>query len=454
MDKLICWSDISDYKLENIESPFFASFRVEDYLEDELSYPGLDAEDFEEEHEIGEFYPRSGPDELEAALESVEEGSWLLVTDEPFSPLSDPDNLADYPHIARAHRQHHAPQDPPMPTFTDYARRPPQPVGADPGFYVVPRTSTQKEVLAELFGDRATDFLRPMRQLNSDTGEIKAGEIFILTDENNFNCQFETTNLTRAASKVRSAQHNIAQEDAEFQVDHHSAIQDFLSYASTGVGIGESMIAYHLKAIEGLLKEIDALHVRTYVMHGNLRNPAFFAERKVLFDKLDASLSKLVRKGIGFPDHPDLKKALGISSRSLVHHWKYAGAPGPIPGYTAHFDGVSRAAKYLKAGGYIGIGLGAGAAYMNVREVCQAGETQECKKIRVSEAGGFSGALGGAMAGGYFAARVAPACVVLGFPVAIAACGIALVGAGSLIGGVGGGAGGEFIADFIYEHTP
>lgn len=121
------------------------------------------------------------------------------------------------------------------------------------------------------------------------------------------------------------------------------------------------MIAHHLKAIETLLKEIDALHVRTYVMHGNLSNPAFFAERRALFDRLDASLSKLVRKAIGFPDHPDLKRALGISSRSLVHHWKYAGAPGRIPGYTAHFDGVSRAAKYLKAGGYIGIGLGAGA---------------------------------------------------------------------------------------------
>lgn len=91
---------------------------------------------------------------------------------------------------------------------------------------------------------------------------------------------------------------------------------------------------------------------------------------------------------------------------------------------------------------------------MNVREVCQAGETQNCKQILVSEAGGFSGPLGGAIVGGHIGARVTPACVVLGFPVAIAVCGIALVGAGSLIGGVGGGAAGEFTADFIYEHTP
>ena len=210
---------------------------------------------------------------------------------------------------------------------------------------------------------------------------------------------------------------------------------------------------YKLEDIESLFFASlrIGLHARTNVMHSN---PAFFAERKALFERLDASLSKLVRKGIGFPDHPDLKRALGISSRSLVHHWKYAGAPGRIPGYTAHFDGVSRAAKYLKAGGYIGIGLGAVASYMKVEEVCRAGETQECKKIWVTEASGFAGALAGGIAGARIGIEAAKLCVVISIPVGVAVCGVAVVGGSSLTGSLIAGPKLEAAAQLVYELMP
>jgi hypothetical protein len=50
-------------------------------------------------------------------------------------------------------------------------------------------------------------------------------------------------------------------------------------------------------------------------------------------------------------DPPKLKTILGIFSRSMVHHWDKAGAPGQIPGYATHVDATSRAAKYMQAGG-------------------------------------------------------------------------------------------------------
>jgi len=43
-------------------------------------------------------------------------------------------------------------------------------------------------------------------------------------------------------------------------------------------------------------------------------------------------------------EYSKLKTALGISSRSLVHHWDKAGAPGQIPGYANHVNATSRAA--------------------------------------------------------------------------------------------------------------
>lgn len=53
-------------------------------------------------------------------------------------------------------------------------------------------------------------------------------------------------------------------------------------------------------------------------------------------------------------DYSKLKTALGISTKSLVHHWNKAGAPSQILGYATHVEATSRAAKYMYAGGYKG----------------------------------------------------------------------------------------------------
>ncbi|MNJ52950.1 hypothetical protein D3C77_483190 [compost metagenome] len=149
-----------------------------------------------------------------------------------------------------------------------------------------------------------------------------------------------------------------------------------------------------------------------------------------------------------------LRRDLGISTKSLVHHWSRAGAPGEIPGYATHLDQVAKTAKYLKHGGYVGIALGGGASVLKVQEVCRSGETEECKRIRFTEAGSFSGGLGGGAVGALIGGDVAVA--VCGFaavagPVGVGLCGIVLVGGGSLIGAVGGESFGEWLGDNIYE---
>ncbi|WP_206736619.1 hypothetical protein [Pseudomonas protegens] len=204
------------------------------------------------------------------------------------------------------------------------------------------------------------------------------------------------------------------------------------------------------------LRDIESLHKRTFERHGHLRSAEFFAERKRLLSQLDTRLTAFTRKGIGFPEHPKLKTALGISSRSLVHHWKLAGAPGQIPGYATHMQGVARAAKYVKYGGWMGIGLGGGASYMKVQEVCTAGDLEACERVRLTEGGGFLGAVGGsAVVAGYLSGGTAGAvCVALGVPtggIATVVCGLAVVGAGSYAGGAAIGALGEQTGEVIYE---
>ena len=114
-------------------------------------------------------------------------------------------------------------------------------------------------------------------------------------------------------------------------VRHHDEILSFLTQGSTSIGVGEAIFARNLESVKGSLRDIEALHQRTFQRDGHLRSPEFFAERKHLFSQLDTHLTGLTKKGIGFPDHPNLKSALGISSRSLVHRWTKAGGARPDP---------------------------------------------------------------------------------------------------------------------------
>ncbi|MGN8250992.1 hypothetical protein [Pseudomonas sp. SMV7] len=157
-----------------------------------------------------------------------------------------------------------------------------------------------------------------------------------------------------------------------------------------------------------------------------------------------------MNKHLNLGNYESLRRDLGISSRSLVHHWSKAGAPGHIPGYSTHLDKLAKMAKYLKHGGRIGIAVGGVGSAIKVSEVCQAGNTKACEKVRVTEAGNFSGSL----AGGWFGAKMggkAATQVCWRAGSASLVCGIVITGGGALAGSLAGMKGGEKIGEIIFE---
>lgn len=167
-------------------------------------------------------------------------------------------------------------------------------------------------------------------------------------------------------------------------------------------------------------------------------------------------MTALTRKGIGFPDHINLKKALGISSQSLVHLWTDASPAGQIPGYATHLEGVAKASKYVKYGGWLGTAIGGGASALKVQDVCTAGTTEACERVRLTEAGSFSGGImGGAIAGLALSTSVVGGiCVALGVPtggLGSLACSIVVVGGGSYFATSLGSDVGEEIGERIFE---
>jgi hypothetical protein len=391
-------------------------------------------------------------------LDAVERGELLLVSNDPFSPLSN--DTGRYSHItgkgwtAGGFHKPKLQEKPPLPDAEPIVKPQPQ----EPGFFVVPKSMTADQLKASLFTSQNPAVMSKFHSLNPNLGDVKAGSMIVLSDPNNQQCTREEAMLMEAATKTNDALKPLTPEEADFMVRHRDEIESFMSAGSTGIGIGEAMFSKNLDNVKTVLNEIEALHKRTFQTDGHLRSPEFFAERKRLLAQLNTNLTAMTRKGIGFPDHPNLKSALGISSRSLVHRWTKAGAADQIPGYATHIEGVSKAAKAVKYGGWIGTAIGGGSSYFKVQDVCSAGETEACKKIRFTETGSFAGGVaGGAMAGAVFTAPVVGAlCIGLGVPtggMATLACGVVMVGAASFGGGALAGAGGEMAGEIVYEIT-
>jgi hypothetical protein len=146
---------------------------------------------------------------------------------------------------------------------------------------------------------------------------------------------------------------------------------------------------------------------------------------------------------------------IGIHHPNQVHRWKRA--ISQPPGYATHIDRVSKAAKYVKAGGWVGVAVGGGESYLKVQEVCEAGNTEACQKARYTEGGSFAGGIaGGVLLGGAVASGGVALCVAVGLPTAgvgTLVCSAITIGVGSLAAGEIGNFIGEKIGEVIYKVT-
>jgi len=328
----------------------------------------------------------------------------------------------------------------------------------EPGFYVVPQSTTREALEADLFPIRNAAVMSKFRALNPYVAEVKAGSMMVLSDPNNTTCSYQEAQLMQAANQVNSALEPLTSEEANFLFKHGAEIASFIGETSTWLGVSAVIMEKHLGNLRGTLQAIERLHQESYRRHGNLKSPQFLSERQQLLAKLDSHLlnSTRLRGQTTLGDHPKLKTALGISSRSLVHHWSKAGAPGQIPGYATHVDKMSRATRYMTAGGYIGIGLGSVSSLLAIQQVCNGESGLACRKIKFTEGGKFGGSTMAGVLGGEIAKSASGTiCIALGVSTGIAgvACVVAIVGTGAWMGTTLGGIGGEFAGEQLYEAT-
>ncbi|MCG2582367.1 MAG: hypothetical protein KA296_15965 [Marinobacter sp.] len=209
------------------------------------------------------------------------------------------------------------------------------------------------------------------------------------------------------------------------------------------------MVSKQIKSIETTLKDIERLHQDSYRKHGHLNHPEFFEKRRAHFKKLDFALGSLARKGMSLDDDAKLKRALGMSSKSIVHHWKTAGVGG-IPGYATHYERLATGARYVRNVGYLGITLDASMSALKINEACSTGSEKECQVVSYREGGKLVGSMGG----GAIGAGAWYGCLAFGVTsagIGGVACAIIAGGLGAAAVGYAGGAGGEAIGGKLRE---
>jgi len=319
----------------------------------------------------------------------------------------------------------------------------PQETTVEPGFHVVQSPMSKTTLLAALYGDASA---KPdsFDRLNPGLGgQVLPGEMIVLGDPEGMECTREEADLMDVAAQVNAQVRSLDQDEAQFLVKYHALLEAVTSTSSAGLGAGAVMVSKQIGSIEKTLKNIERLHQESYRKYGHLNHPEFFEKRRALFKELDFSLGSVARQGMSLDDDAKLKRALGLSSKSIVHSWKTAGVGG-IPGYATHYERLATGARYARNVGYLGITLDVSMSALKIKEACTADDEKECQVVAYREGGKLIGSSGFGAAGGALAAG----CTM----VAVTSAGIGGVACVVIVGGLGA-AGGSYFGAGVGEAT-
>ncbi|MGD8165517.1 hypothetical protein [Pantoea sp. FN0307] len=321
-----------------------------------------------------------------------------------------------------------------------------------PGFCVVQEQGTLIHQAHKLFNSANKDAIDFFLKINSDTPCLRPGQILIVADPRNANQTCELNELKKAKKKVNIALLPQKNSVADFLHSNYDTIAALTSIGDKTTGILSDASERYFKKIEYLLKEIELTYQNQYQTQGSLISQQFFIKRQALFNEIKPLLNKITRVTIKHKSYDNIKHALGLSSRSIVYEWSQAGV-GAIKGYSDYINNAARAAKFMKAGGWVSLGFSFLGTNNKILEACHIGRENECKKAAVKEYSNFSLSTGGGLIGGATASTFMGAtCVAIGAATAAVggiACGIVVTAAGSYVGGELGGYAGDAVGNGI-----
>jgi hypothetical protein len=237
---------------------------------------------------------------------------------------------------------------------------------------------------------------------------ILPGQVVVMTEGHAQLCTPEETELMFLAQDVRMSMAGHDPVSSRVMTKNYDLLQSLMGGGSIGIGSATGAWSSHLRELESLLKEVESLmqHWRS----GALTNDQFFAQRKVLFSKIETRLKNIGHLGSGLDNSGKIKDVLGISTKRYLH-------TGELRGYARGVRKISTTAKVLSRGTYVGVALDVGVGAMEIQEACSLGREDVCTKAKYVESGRAAGGIIGSSIGGYLGASAAGGiCAALGLP--------------------------------------
>lgn len=340
----------------------------------------------------------------------------------------------------------------PIPPLTQKKEEPREPV--DAGYCIVPWNGTPEAYEPYLFNGASSDVTDLYKSLNSEQ-RFKAGSILLVVDPLKQD-PTQIEHMTRAKERIAKALEPLTEQEASLLYKNKDVIDLFTSVSSDYGGILTDVAGKYFSEIESILKQIQSTYINQLTTRGTLIGEQFFIERSELFKRLDSVFLKMFRKHIGLADYDDIKKALRLSSHSIMHRWNETGI-ADIEGYATYIERSAKIVKMMDTFGKVGIGLSALNGANNIYAACTTG--LDCEKTAYQEIAKFSGGLAATYAASpYIASGATAACaVVLGAasaPIggsASLACFILVSGSAAFAVGKVGEEGGSFLGDTFYN---
>lgn len=276
----------------------------------------------------------------------------------------------------------------------------------DAGFCVLPYEATPSSFESRFFINPPDGTRELYHKLNPDIKKQPGSILLVVDPEKQDQQQIEI--LQKARDRIDNALAPLTLPEARVLHKNRASVDIFSSQLySDALGQSGDILGYikdtgggYYEEINKTLNEIQALYKKTYSSNsGRISGEEFFGQRERLFKKLDGILNKFSKERLNLKQYEDIKQALGLSTKSIMHKWDQTGVKD-IEGYASYIEKSAKLIKIMRTTGYVGVGLDFASYTTNVYEACAKGRESECRKAAITEYSKFGFKQTASFAGG------------------------------------------------------
>ncbi|WAD30881.1 hypothetical protein [Citrobacter braakii] len=276
----------------------------------------------------------------------------------------------------------------------------------DAGFCVLPYEATPSSFESRFFINPPDGTRELYHKLNPDIKKQPGSILLVVDPEKQDQQQIEA--LQKARDRIDKALAPLTLPEARVLHENRASVDIFSSQLySDALGQSGDILGYikdagagYYEEINKTLNEIQELYKKTYSSNsGRISGEEFFGQRERLFKKLDGILNKFSKERLNLKQYEDIKQALGLSTKSIMHKWDQTGVKD-IEGYASYIEKSAKLIKIMRTTGYIGVGLDFASYTTNVYEACAKGRESECRKAAITEYSKFGFKQTASFAGG------------------------------------------------------